>query len=126
MSKIALNFFGEIVSVEKPKNLASLRNDIARLFFFSAQDAAEILLTYNDNGDKLIISASYNNSMSAINYILFFTTPLYNIDYMSVNIDVTDCLIDLENYKNFNGKYYFLQSQYKYYIKMNAWKNYIT
>ena len=56
MSKIALNFFGEIVSVEKPKNLASLRNDIARLFFFSAQDAAEILLTYNDNGDKLIIS----------------------------------------------------------------------
>lgn len=56
MSKIALNFFGEIVSVEKPKNLASLRNDIARLFFFSPQDAAEILLTYNDNGDKLIIS----------------------------------------------------------------------
>ena len=78
------------------------------------------------DGDKLIISASYNNSMSAINYILFFTTPLYNIDYMSVNIDVTDCLIDLENYKNFNGKYYFLKSQYKYYIKMNAWKNYIT
>ena len=56
MSKITLNFFGEIVSVEKPKNLASLRNDIARLFFFSPQDAAEILLTYNDNGDKLIIS----------------------------------------------------------------------
>ena len=57
MSKIALNFFGEIVSVEKPQSLASLRNDIARLFFFSSQDAEEILLTYNDNGDKLIISS---------------------------------------------------------------------
>ncbi len=57
MSKITLNFFGEMISVEKPKNLLTLRNDISRLFCFSAQDAAEIILTYNDNGDKLVIES---------------------------------------------------------------------
>lgn len=56
MSKIVLNFFGEIISVERPKSLASLRNEIARLFCFSKQDAEEILLTYNEDGDKLIIA----------------------------------------------------------------------
>ena len=55
MSKIVLNFFGEIISVERPKSLASLRNEIARLFCFSKQDADEILLTYVEDGDKLII-----------------------------------------------------------------------
>ena len=57
MSKIALNFFGEIISVEKPQSLEALRKEIARLFCFSTQDASEILLTYNENGDKLIISS---------------------------------------------------------------------
>ena len=56
MSKITLNFFGEKITVEKPKSLSALRKDISRLFCFSAQDAAEIILTYNDNGDKAIIA----------------------------------------------------------------------
>ena len=57
MSKIALNFFGEKVLVEKNKirSLSSLRKEISRLFFFSPQDASEILLTYNENGDKVVI-----------------------------------------------------------------------
>ena len=59
MSKITLNFFGEKILVEKNKikNLPSLRNEISRLFLLSPQDAAEIILTYNENGDKLIISS---------------------------------------------------------------------
>ena len=56
MSKITLNFFGETISVEKPNNLDSLRKDISRLYCFSPQDAAEIVLTYNDSGDKTIIA----------------------------------------------------------------------
>jgi hypothetical protein len=50
-----LNFFGEKISVEKPKSISALRSEISKLFFFSPQDAAEILLTYNENGDKIII-----------------------------------------------------------------------
>ena len=56
MSKITLNFFGEIISVEKPKSLAALRNEISRLFCFSTQDAAEIIITYNEKGTKKIIA----------------------------------------------------------------------
>ena len=57
MSKITLNFFGEKVLVEKSKikNISSLRKEISRLFFFSPQDASEILLTYAENGDKILI-----------------------------------------------------------------------
>ena len=56
MSKITLNFFGEIISVDKPKSLASLRSEIARLFCLSTQDSAEIIITYNENGIKKIIA----------------------------------------------------------------------
>ena len=57
MSKITLNFFGEEILVDKNKikNLPSLRNEISRLFLLSPQDASEIILTYNENGDKIII-----------------------------------------------------------------------
>ena len=56
MSKITLNFFGEIISVDKPKSLASLRSEIARLFCLSSQDSAEIIITYNEKGIKKIIA----------------------------------------------------------------------
>ena len=57
MSKIILNFFGEKTLIERNKlnSVSSLRNEISRLYLFSPQDAAEILLTYNENGDKIII-----------------------------------------------------------------------
>ena len=55
MSKINLNFFGEKLTIKKPKNISDLRAQISQLFCFSPQDAQEILLTYNDNGDKVII-----------------------------------------------------------------------
>jgi len=56
MNKITLNFFGEIVSVEKPTSLDELRNKICDVFCFTPQDASEIVLTYNDNGDQTMIS----------------------------------------------------------------------
>ena len=56
MNKVTLNFFGEIVSVEKPTNLSDLRNEICNVFLFTPQDASEIVLTYNDNDDQITIS----------------------------------------------------------------------
>ena len=55
MSKITLNFFGEKLTIEKPKSLSALRSEISKLFLFVMQDAAEMLLTYNENGDKIVI-----------------------------------------------------------------------
>ena len=83
MSQIALNFFGEIISVEKPQSLDALRKQIARLFCFSAQDASEILLTYNENEDKLIISseedlkAFLNSKNSMINLDISQNSKIY-------------------------------------------------
>ena len=52
MPKITLNFFGETINSDIPKTLSSLRSEISKLFYFSPQDAAEILLTYKLNGEK--------------------------------------------------------------------------
>lgn len=56
MNKVTLNFFGEIVSVEKPAKLSDLRNEICNVFCFTPQDTSEIVLTYNDNGTQIAIS----------------------------------------------------------------------
>lgn len=52
MSKITLDFFGEINQTDKPKSLSSLRQEISRLFFFTKEDAEEILLYYNNRSKK--------------------------------------------------------------------------
>ena len=57
MSKITLNFFGETILIErnKIKSLSLLREEMSKLFFFSLQDAKEVLLTYNEKNNKKII-----------------------------------------------------------------------
>ena len=56
MSKITLNFFGEKMAINQPKTICSLRKKISELFCLSPQDAAEMLLTYKNNGNKITIS----------------------------------------------------------------------
>ena len=56
MTNITLNFFGETLSISKPKSLFGLRSEISKLFCFSSEDASEILLTYIEKGEKKIIS----------------------------------------------------------------------
>jgi len=56
MNNITLNFFGETLSISKPKSLLGLRSEISKLYCFSPEDASEILLTYIQNGEKKIIS----------------------------------------------------------------------
>ena len=55
MSKITLYFFGEINKIDKPKSLSYLRQEISRLFFFSKEDAEEILFFYNNRNEKVYI-----------------------------------------------------------------------
>ena len=56
MSKITLNFFGEKMTVNQPKTMCSLRKKISEIFCLSPQDAAEMLLTYKKNGNKITIT----------------------------------------------------------------------
>jgi len=86
--KITLNFFGETVTVQNPKSLEALRNSISSLFCFSPEDAKEILLTYNENGDKLLIecdedlNAFLNSKITTIDLDISQTSQLYkkNLD----------------------------------------------
>ena len=72
MSKIILNFFGDSVSIPKPKDLPSLRRIISLKFFLSSKDAEEILLTYTNKGQKITITSEedlkdfYNSKINKI------------------------------------------------------------
>ena len=46
MKNIILDFFGEEVSIEMPKTLQNLKEQISNKFCFSPSDAAEILVSY--------------------------------------------------------------------------------
>jgi hypothetical protein len=57
MEDITLDFFGEKVKINKPKDLSYLRILISEKFMLSDIDAAEILIYYlNDNKKKYIIN----------------------------------------------------------------------
>ena len=55
MPKLNLNFFGEEVELEVPKDLASLREKISEKYLLSSSDAAEIILYYVKDGKKVYI-----------------------------------------------------------------------
>ena len=55
MSKILLNFYGEIFSVEKTSNFSFLRSEISKLLCFDSKDAEEIIMTYNYQGKTICI-----------------------------------------------------------------------
>jgi len=57
MTKLNLNFFGEEVEIEAPKDLASLREKISEKYLLSSSDAAEIILYFiKDNKKTYIIN----------------------------------------------------------------------
>ena len=55
MEKINLNFFGEEVSIEIPKDLALLRTKISEKYSLSSSDASEIILYYIKDTKKTYI-----------------------------------------------------------------------
>jgi DNA repair exonuclease SbcCD ATPase subunit len=53
MSQIILNFFGDEVFIDTPKNLLILRTIISSIFRLNLEDAQELTLTYKDNNSKI-------------------------------------------------------------------------
>ena len=59
MEKITLNFFGDEVVIDTPKDIASLRDKISEKYSFSSSEAAEIILYYvNDSKKTYIINGN--------------------------------------------------------------------
>ena len=55
MLKTTLNFFGEEVIIDTPKDIASLRGKITEKYLLSPSDAAEIIIYYIKDGKKIYV-----------------------------------------------------------------------
>ena len=90
MSNLTLNFFGESIKVDFPKSLSSLRNEISQLFCLDSQDAAEIILTYDKNGEKIIISNDeelktfLNSKITQINLDISQNSKIYKENFNKI------------------------------------------
>jgi hypothetical protein len=87
-----------------PKSLESLRNSISSLFCFSPEDAKEILLTYNENGDKLVIEndedlkAFLNSKINTIDLDISQTSQIYQKNLETIKKENEKDKLDLENF----------------------------
>ena len=73
MNNLILNFFGEEVTVETPKTLDNLRNQISEKFCFSPSDAAEMLVSYINEFKKTLIKTEED-------FIDFIKKKIYKVD----------------------------------------------
>ena len=55
MEKININFFGEEVTIDTPKDLSALREKISEKYSLSKSDVAEIILYYVKDSKKIYI-----------------------------------------------------------------------
>ena len=102
-SKIILNFFGETVTISKPESLDALRESISKLFFFSPEDAKEILLTYNENGDRIMIEneedlkSFLNSKITTIDLDISQTSQIYKKNMENIKQENEKDKLELES-----------------------------
>ena len=73
MNKLILNFFGEEVTVERPKTLQNLKQEIADKFYFSPSDASELLVSYIKDLKKTFIQTEQD-------FVDFIKKHIYKVD----------------------------------------------
>ena len=73
MNKLILNFFGEEVTVERPKTLQNLKQEIADKFCFSPSDASELLVSYIKDLKKTFIQTEQD-------FVDFIKKHIYKVD----------------------------------------------
>ena len=94
MQKLSVNFYGEEVSIQFPKDFVSLIKDIAQKYELSLSDILEIDISYTKNDQKKLIK-------SEVDFKTFVHARVYNI-----SLDVNEssklyqkALLDLQNKK---------------------------
>ena len=123
------NFIRLALTMNNYMNLTT--NPFSYIYYYQLEDRKNYYYykKYEESISPIInekqIIISKNVSGVSTNYIYFRIRPSYYIDKTTIKVDVTDCLINMDNYKYFKGIYY-LKSNYTYYIKMNAWSNHKT
>ena len=77
MEKIDLNFFGEKVSIDTPKDLQSLKTKISEKYCLNSSDTSEIILYYVNDSTKIYI-------INGNDYSKFLESKISTI-YLDVN-----------------------------------------
>ena len=57
MEKLSINFLGEKIKVDFPNDLSDLYQKIMNNFFLSEKDVKELIITYTQDFDKMLIEA---------------------------------------------------------------------
>ena len=102
MEKLLLDFFGEKVSISKPKDLSLLRIQISEQFCFSDTDATEILIYYiNDNQKTYIVNdEDYSNflkqKISFLHLDIDTKSKLYQDNYKKLESENETKIVELE------------------------------
>ena len=73
MNKLILNFFGEEITINTPKTLQNLKQEIASKFCFNPSDAAEILVSYFNDLKKTFIQTEQD-------FLDFIKKNIYKVD----------------------------------------------
>ena len=73
MNKLILNFFGEEITIDTPKTLQNLKEEIASKFCFNPSDAAEILVSYFNDLKKIFIQTEQD-------FLDFIKKNIYKVD----------------------------------------------
>ena len=73
MNKLILNFFGEEITIDTPKTLQNLKQEIASKFCFNPSDAAEILVSYFNDLKKTFIQTEQD-------FLDFIKENIYKVD----------------------------------------------
>ena len=73
MNKLILNFFGEEITIDTPKTLQNLKQEIASKFCFNPSDAAEILVSYFNDLKKVFIQTEQD-------FLDFIKKNIYKVD----------------------------------------------
>ena len=104
MEEFTLDFFGEKVSVLKPKDLTFLRTQIAKKFGFNEHDAEEILIYYlKEENEKQYIQneEDLSNFLSLNLYTLFLdidpNSSLYSQYKSKIENEISNSNEELEN-----------------------------
>ena len=102
-TSITLNFFGEEVSIPSPQSLEALRASISTLFFFSPEDAKEILVTYKENGDRILIEndedlkAFLKSEVNTIDLDISQTSKIYKKNMENIQQENEKDKLELES-----------------------------
>ena len=73
MNKLILNFFGEEITIDTPKTLQNLKQEIANKFCFNPSDAAEVLVSYFNDLKKIFIQTEQD-------FVDFIKKKVYKVD----------------------------------------------